>query len=379
MTRFVRFFMALALSCLALTSFAQVQQARGKASVTYQGKLASPDDKARALQNAQLKAVEFYYAEAGESESENFDAVREKILANPDRYILESTVLGEEESPEKRQYTVAVRVSLNVANLRNLVKSNSAVAKTGAADKSQLVFVFVSREVASVKSFDDRVYKRVDEQANLKVSGNTARKGSEGEAIRGNQISTNETMSEKTDLNASRSHSVETGGSTTKRASDTTYRLFPSANLNTVFTGMFARAGFEVVDAAMAEPATEGRFSVAKVEADYTSGNDLKSATLQSIASGMRVAGVPYVALGTLDVNAPDKDPSTGLVRVSVSVNAKVYNVAKAIPSVQAAVGPVQFAGTGPDEAAARGNALKLAANNAARELSSQLTAKGIH
>lgn len=379
MTRFVRFFMALALSCLALTSFAQVQQARGKASVTYQGKLASPDDKARALQNAQLKAVEFYYAEAGESESENFDAVREKILANPDRYILESTVLGEEESPEKRQYTVAVRVSLNVANLRNLVKSNSAVAKTGAADKSQLVFVFVSREVASVKSFDDRIYKRVDEQANLKVSGNTARKGSEGEAIRSNQISTNETMSEKTDLNASRSNSVETGGSTTKRASDTTYRLFPSANLNTVFTGMFARAGFEVVDAAMAEPATEGRFSVAKVEADYTSGNDLKSATLQSIASGMRVAGVPYVALGTLDVNAPDKDPSTGLVRVSVSVNAKVYNVAKAIPSVQAAVGPVQFAGTGPDEAAARGNALKLAANNAARELSSQLTAKGIH
>ena len=209
MTRFVRFFMALALSCLALTSFAQVQQARGKASVTYQGKLASPDDKARALQNAQLKAVEFYYAEAGESESENFDAVREKILANPDRYILESTVLGEEESREKRQYTVAVRVSLNVANLRNLVKSNSAVAKTGAADKSQLVFVFVSREVASVKSFDDRVYKRVDEQANLKVSGNTARKGSEGEAIRGNQISTNETMSEKTDLNASRSHRLE--------------------------------------------------------------------------------------------------------------------------------------------------------------------------
>lgn len=379
MTRFVRFFVALALSCLALSSFAQVQQARGKASVSYQGKLASPDDKARALQNAQLKAVEFYYAEAGESESENFDAVREKILANPDRYILESTVLGEEESPEKRQYTVAVRVSLNVANLRNLVKSNSAVSKTAAADKSQLVFVFVSREVASVKSFDDRVYKRVDEQANVKVAGNTARKGSEGESIRGNQISTNEAMSEKTDVSASRSRSIETGGSTTKRSDEATYRLFPSANLNTVFTGMFARAGFEVVDAAMAEPATEGRFSVAKVEADYTSGNDLKSATLQSIASGMRTAGVPYVALGTLDVNAADKDPSTGLVRVSVSVNAKVYNVAKAIPSVQAAVGPVQFAGTGPDEASARGNALKLAANNAARELSSQLTAKGIH
>ena len=128
----------------------------------------------------------------------------------------------------------------------------------------------------------------------------------------------------------------------------------------------------------MAEPATQGQFSVAKVEADYASGNDLKSATLQSIASGMRVAGVPYVALGTLDISPPGKDPATGLVRVGVTVNAKVYNVSKAIPSTQAAVGPVQFAGVGPDDATARGSALKLAATNAARELGSQLTAKGM-
>ncbi len=376
--RLIRFFLAIALSCVALTGHAQVQQARGKASVSYQGKTASPDDKARALQMAQLKAVEFYYAEAGESESENFDAVREKILADPDRYILESTVLGEEESPDKRQYTVAVRVALNVANLRNLVKSNSVVAKAGAAEKSQLVFVFVSREVASVKTFDDRIYKRVDEKLSVNAAGASSRKGSEGESIRANQVSTNESTSEKTDATASRSHSVETGGSTVQRASETTYRLFPSADLNTVFTGQFARAGFEVVEAAMAEPATQGQFSVAKVEADYASGNDLKSATLQSIASGMRVAGVPYVALGTLDISPPGKDPATGLVRVGVTVNAKVYNVSKAIPSTQAAVGPVQFAGVGPDDATARGSALKLAATNAARELGSQLTAKGM-
>ena len=66
------------------------------------------------------------------------------------------------------------------------------------------------------------------------------------------------------------------------------------------------------------------------------------------------------------------------LVRVGVTVNAKVYNVSKAIPSTQAAVGPVQFAGVGPDDATARGSALKLAATNAARELGSQLTAKGM-
>lgn len=373
-----RSYIAVVLACLAVTAAAQVQQARGKASVTFQGKAASADDKARATQAAQLKAIEFFYAEAGESESENFDAVRDKILSNPDRYILESTVLGEEEAAERRQYTVAVRVSLNVANLRNLMKSNSAVAKAGAGEKSQLVFVFVSREVASVKSFDDRVYKRVDESVNVGARGSSANTGSEGESIRGNQVSTSESTSAKADFSANRTRSVETGGSTVKRASDATYRLYPSANLNVVFTGMFARAGFEVIEAGMAEPATGGRFSVAKVEEDYQTGADLKSATLQSIAAGMRTAGVPYVALGTLDIGTPGKDPATGLVRVGVTVNAKLYNVSKAIPSTQAAVGPIQYAGVGPDEDTARGNALKLAANNAARELTSQLTAKGI-
>ena len=208
-----RSLIAVVLACFAATSIAQVQQARGKASVTYQGRSVSADDKAKATQAAQMKAVEFFYAEAGESESDNFDAVREKILANPDRYILESTVLGEEDSPEKRQYTVAVRVALNVANLRNLVKANSAVAKAGATEKSQLVFVFVSRQVASVKSFDDRVYKRVDEKASVDVRGSSAITGSEGESIRGNQIRTSESMSAQANLSANRSRSIETGGS----------------------------------------------------------------------------------------------------------------------------------------------------------------------
>jgi hypothetical protein len=369
---------AVVLACFAVASVAQVQQARGKASVNYQGRSVSADDKAKATQSAQLKAIEFFYAEAGESESENFDVVRDKILANPDRYILETTVLGEEDTPDKRQYTVAVRVSLNVANLRNLVKSNSAVAKAGAGEKSQLVFVFVSREVASVKSFDDRVYKRVDQNVSVNARGASTAKGTEGESIRGDQISTNESSSATADFSANRSRSIETGGSTVTRASEATYRLYPSANLNVVFTGMFARAGFEVIEAGMAEPATGGRFSVAKVEEDYQTGNDLKSATLQSIAAGMRTAGVPYVALGTLDIAPAGKDPATGLVRVGVTVNAKVYNVSKAIPSTQAAVGPIQYAGVGPDESTARGSALTQAANNAARELTSQLTAKGI-
>lgn len=374
----IRTLTLLVLALFAVAASAQVQQARGKASVSYQGKAATADDKARANMAAQLKAVEFYYAEAGQSEAENFDAVREKILANPDRYILESTVLAEEESADKKQYTVSVRVSLNVANLRNAVKANSAVAKGGPAGKSPLAFIFVSRQVDSTKSFDDRVYKRVDESVKVNASASKSEKGVEGESISKGQIKTNASTSSQSAAAAERTRSVETGGSTVKRSSESSWRLLPSANLAQVFTSNFAKAGFKVTEAALVEPYTGGHFKVAAVENDYKSGMDLKSATLQSMVLGMRTAQVPYIALGTLDVGLADKDPNTGLMRVSVTVNAKILDISQTIPDTIASVGPVQYAGLGPTEDEARTNALRLAANNAARELTSQVTNLGV-
>ena len=64
--------------------------------------------------------------------------------------------------------------------------------------------------------------------------------------------------------------------------------------------------------------------------------------------------------------------------RVAVTVNARVLDVTQTIPDTIASVGPVQYAGVGPTEGEARTNALKLAANNAARELTSQLTNLGL-
>lgn len=363
---------------LASSALAQVQQAKGKATVTYQGREASADDKARATLAAQLKAVEFYYAEAGQSEAENFDAIREKIVANPDRYILDTTPLAEEEVKDKKQYSVTVRVALNVANLRNAVKSNSAVVKGGTAARSPLAFMFVSRQVDSTRSFDDRIYKREDQKANIKADVQVSEKGSEGESLGRGKISTNASTSSKVSGSMQHTASIETGGSTTRRASESTYRLLPSANLAQVFSSNFTRAGFKVSEAAMVEPYTDGQFKVAAVEEDYKSGMDLKPATLASLVRGMRVAQIPYVALGTLDVGMADTDPNTGLMRVAVSVNAKLLDISQTIPDTIASVGPVQFAGVGPTEDEARGNALKLAANNAARELTSQITNLGV-
>ena len=139
----------------ALQAGAQVQQARGQYTVNYKESIGTFDRKEapatvkqKARQEAELKAIEAYYAEAGQSESANFDAIRSKVLQEPGRYILESTVIAEKDDNKDYQYTTTVRVSLNVANLRNAVQAKSAVVQAADSEKSALSFVFVSRAMS---------------------------------------------------------------------------------------------------------------------------------------------------------------------------------------------------------------------------------------
>ncbi len=367
---------------VSLTSQAQVATARGKASVPYEasvfGSKASPEVKEKALRAAQVKAVEFYYAEAGEAQSANFDAIRDRVAASLDQFILEATVLDEQDQTDKRVYTVTVRTSINVAKLRNAVKSGSATQAVAKADKSKLTFLFVSRQVDSEKSFDDRVYQRVDRGVKVGVNGSDNRQGSEGESIRGGRIGTNASVNRNASLEAKRTDTIETGGSTTRKSSESTWRIFPSANLNAVFTGIFASAGFKVVEAAYVEPYTNGLLKIKSVENDYKTGNDLDPATLRDVVRGLQAAQIPYLAFGTLDVGLADIDPASGLSRVAVTVTGKILDLSTGIPENLSTVGPVQYAGLGPTEAEARGNALKKAADSAARELVSQVTNLGL-
>jgi len=363
----------------ASSAQAQVAQAKGKASVPYAAASAPADAKAKALVAAELKAIEGYYAQAGEAESANFDGIRDQIAANLDRYVLDSTVLAESDDVAAKRYTVTVRVELNVAKLRIATKANSAVGKAGRSEKSQLAFVFVSRQVDSEKAFDDRIYKRVDATVTASGDVSVSRKGTEGEKITKSQVATNASVDAQARAKGQATATTESGGSTTRKATETTWKLLPSADIDTLFLQTFTGAGFKALEAADVEEAAKGLFHVSAIEDDYRSGNDLKSATRQTITRGMRVAGVPYVAIGTLDVGLPMTDPQTGLFRVAVTVNAKMLDVTQNIAETLASVGPTQFAGSGPTEAEARTNALKLAANSTARELASQLTSQGIH
>jgi len=62
---------------------------------------------------------------------------------------------------------------------------------------------------------------------------------------------------------------TETGGSQTRKASQSTYALIPSENLLTVFKQSFGQAGYKVIEAAYVEPSSGGKLSIAAVETNH--------------------------------------------------------------------------------------------------------------
>jgi hypothetical protein len=370
MKKIICFFIGIFLSLQAL---GQVVQVKGVGTISYSGEL-TPSERDRAYKTAQVAAVERYFAENGEAESQNFEAIQPTIESNLDKFILGTIVLNEQEQVNLRKYTIAVRVELNVAKLRNTLRASSAVSKSASGEKSQLVYVFVGREVSSVRSFDERVVKRVEVTGSQDASVKKSTRGTEGESIGATSISTNASKqtSEKASLNASAK--METGGSSTRKADDTTYRLLPMMSTKTSITSVFSQGGYVVSDPEFVLTDKDLR----AVNHDYSSGNDLAPSTVRAVVMSMKKSQVPYLVLATLDVGAPAMDAATGLQRVAVSVTGRVLDLTSNLPREVASVPTVQYFGVGPDNSTASTKALKEASVATAREVVSRLNAAGI-
>lgn len=338
-------------ACLACLLFpllvhAQVIQAKGVGTLPYAGAV-SPEVKERAYVKAQLNAIEHYFAESGEAESDNFDAIESKIADNLDKFILNVVILNEQDQASLHKYSVAVRVELNVAKLRNTLRGASAVSKASDAVKSQLVYVFVGREVASARAFDVRTLKREEAE----VQSTAARQGVHRAAVQ-----------------------VESGGSETRKADDVAYRLLPMANVVTSITSVFSQGAFLVADPAF----VIGDKDFKAINKDFSAGNDLGPATMRSVVATLRKAQVPLFVIATLDVGAPSQDPASGMARVAVSVSCRVLDLSNPMPREVVSVPAIQIFGVGSDNQVARDKGLKDAALAAAREVVSRLNAKRI-
>ena len=74
---------------------------------------------------------------------------------------------------------------------------------------------------------------------------------------------------------------------------------------------------------------------------------------------------ITYLSTGTMSVQAPTRHPVTGATKITVSVNAQVWDVGGLLPEVVASIGPVQYSAIGDTQTTAENSAIKLAAEKA--------------
>jgi hypothetical protein len=238
--------------------------------------------------------------------------------------------------------------------------------------------VFVARQQRSATSFDDRVTVREDNSDRESTTYDEKRKTSETERVRRTGISTSDSIEESTDSTRDTSRVTTTGGKQVRQADEIEWTVTRASEINSVMTGTFANAGFEVVDAEYVEGESNGLLSVDAIRQDYSHGDDLAPLTMRNMVNGVKAAGIPYIAIGTLDVGMRGTDDVTGNKVVSVTVSGQVLDLSGRFPRKVSSVGPVQFSGMGRDESIARVNALTKAAESAGQQLMNELNAKGV-
>jgi len=369
----IRILMVVLVVALGSGAQAQTLTSKGAATVTFDGKLTAAV-KERAMHDAKVNALDRYIAQTDGAKSRNYELARAGLVGTIDSYVLAATVISEEADPKAGRYAVAIRAEINGPRLENALVGNSAVSSTPTAQKSLMTFVFVARQQGAVQSFDDKVYKRVDANVTGSGTADAQRDATESERITGNSISTSDKVRASENYQASTSASVTTGGSTTAKSDVVTWNVTRADEINTIMTGAFTAAGYEVVEAEYV-----GQLDVEAIRKGYGTGEDLSAGALQGAVRGVQSAGgFRYFALGKLDVGMRDKDPATGLTRVYVTASGKVLDVAGSYPRTVSSVGPEQFAGLGPSETVARTNALREAAGAAAERLINELNARGV-
>jgi hypothetical protein len=359
---FIRYFTLLLVLAYSGSAFAEVS-VKGMGKIKYSG-WSSPSaaDEEKAVSKARKAAISKWASSQGGSFLKNYDMVRAQIESDIESYILSESLILEKNKKSSKTYKVVIKVVIDDVRIKNLVSDSSATSQTSEEDKSYMTFVFVSRRQTSVQSYDEKVYKRADTSA--------AEEGQEQEEADASGVAYSS--------GTNKSYSVTTGGSTTLKSDNISYDVASADGINKAMKAVFTTSGFEVVDAAYLEEESEGLLSIENFKEDFRTGNDISAKTRRNAAKGAKLAEVPYLAIGTLDIGVKEIDSATGNVRVNVTVTGEMLSLKKRYPKTVASVGPVLVAGLGPNQSIAESKALKKAANKVAAELVNQLNSKGV-
>lgn len=369
---------AAVLMMLAGLAQAQIVSASGVGSVYCDEWRVQPEQRREAEARATMAAVEAYLAETSAARTKLFAARRDELGRAMSRYVTQVVVLNDNLDRKGKVYSVTVRADINSTLLQAEIDAGSATAQTPQSERSLLALLFMARSQASVQTFDDKVYKRADAEASRSAQHDYRERSSEGEHIGATRVATDGSVQQSDNDKLRVSVATTEGGSVTHKADAVTWQVANASSVNSAMTGVFAASGYEAVEAEYVEGESGGKLNIERVRSDFSTGSDLSAGVLSSTVAGVRTAGIPLLAVGTLDVGLRDTDPVSGNVRVFVTVTGKVLDVAGRFPRTVSSVGPVQFFGLGPNQTVAQNNALTLAAERAAQIMVDELNVRGV-
>ena len=345
----------------------QMVKVKGKGEVVYTGffRQGSADER-RAITEAKVNAVQRFAADFEPARYELYKKSEKEIIARIDEFVGDFTQVDQQVDKTSKRYTVVIEASVNASLIEQTLQADSSAQAADQSEKSNIVFIFVARELASRKIFEA---KRTVMDSNEKSGAASEHTDASDNSSAAQSSSESSTLTKKT-----------TGGSTELKADAITYQVSTVAEVDGAVNSVLTKAGYETVDP------TDAGLDVAKFKADFSSGNDIAAPTRSEAIGILRQNDVRYMAIANMDVGLAENDEVSGLIRVYVTVTAKITYLPpasagkgpKKLPKTVASIAGKPYAGLGSNPQVARTNALNEAALKSAGELMDQLRLKNI-
>lgn len=346
---------------LPWTASGELVKSKGKGEVTYRFTLGVADERA-AIAEAKKNALSRYAATFDAPRFELYKKIEPAVLADVDQYVSDYTELDHQNDTATKRYTVVIEASINATLIENAIQQNSAQATNGGAgqkgETSYITFVFVARELATRKFYDAK-RTTVDRTE-------SADKGAESSTVSENGQSAGHSLDKDSMVERT------TGGNTELKAEELSYRVSTISEVDNAVNAVLTKAGYETVDAVDAGLDVDG------FKKDFSEGNDIGSATRTAAIKTCKEKEIKFFAVANMDVGLPQKDEATGMMRVYVTVTAKVSDLSPKFPKTVASIAGKPYAGLGPDPQVAKQNALNEAATKSAADLVDQLRFKNV-
>ena len=159
-------FYAAVVCCLVLALCAPAiagTSVTGIASVNYETGFFSSEVKKeikdKAIEAALLNGWKKYTSSFNAAKYKAYVNIESDFTSQLDLYIAEYNLIDERNDTDGKKYTVAIKALLNDVAVDNKLSAVSQAGSSATGEGSLFSFIFVARDVAAVKSYDDKVTK----------------------------------------------------------------------------------------------------------------------------------------------------------------------------------------------------------------------------